>query len=248
LVVLIHGLSVPYFIWDVTAPELAQAGFKVLRYDLYGRGFSDRPDVIYDLQLYRRQLHGLLSALKLQEPASLVGISIGAEIAADFVDHFPQNVNKLCLISPMGFPVLLPDSIKIMYIPGFGDYIYTVAGSRLMISSVEKDVLSGLTSDYVKAYKEQMQYKGFRHAILSTVRNVSLNDMQDLYKKIGTSGTPVLLIWGTKDTVTPYSNSAIATRLMPGVRFHPVHGAGHAPHLEQAEQVHRTMIQFLQTN
>ena len=37
-VVLVHGFSVPYYIWDPTCTALLQAGFRVLRYDLYGRG------------------------------------------------------------------------------------------------------------------------------------------------------------------------------------------------------------------
>ena len=41
-VVLVHGFSVPYFIYDPTFAFLTQAGLRVLRYDLFGRGFSDR--------------------------------------------------------------------------------------------------------------------------------------------------------------------------------------------------------------
>ena len=44
-VVLIHGFSVPYFIWDPTFEALHAAGMNPLRYDLYGRGYSDRPQV-----------------------------------------------------------------------------------------------------------------------------------------------------------------------------------------------------------
>ena len=44
-VVLAHGFSVPYFVYDPTFEFLTQAGFRVLRYDLFGRGFSDRPQV-----------------------------------------------------------------------------------------------------------------------------------------------------------------------------------------------------------
>ena len=244
-VVFIHGLSAPYFIWGPTARELVNAGFQVLRYDLYGRGYSDRPNVTYNLDLYRRQLKNLLSATKIGTPVDLVGISIGAEIAADFANHFPQNVNKLCFISPMGFPLRLPDSVKILYIPVLGEYVFTVAGPKL-ISFIEKDVLSGLSPEDLATYRKQMEFKGFRHAIISTIRNVPLNNTMSLYEQIGKNRTPVLLIWGTKDTFPPYRNSDIARNLMPNARFLPVYQAGHASHLEQPETVNHGMIKFLQ--
>src|SRR3954471_8601554 len=51
VVVLAHGFSVPYYIWDSTAAALAGAGYRVIRYDTYGRGWSDRPDVVYNDKL-----------------------------------------------------------------------------------------------------------------------------------------------------------------------------------------------------
>ncbi len=45
-VVLVHGFSVPYYIWDPTFEALTRAGFRVLRYDLYGRGFRTGPKPI----------------------------------------------------------------------------------------------------------------------------------------------------------------------------------------------------------
>jgi hypothetical protein len=54
-VILIHGFSVPYFIWDPTFEFLTQSGFRVLRYDLFGRGFSDRPRVNYSIHMFVRQ-------------------------------------------------------------------------------------------------------------------------------------------------------------------------------------------------
>lgn len=55
-VVLVHGFSVPYYIWDGTFDSLVQQGFRVIRYDAFGRGLSDKPHVVYNPQLYRRQL------------------------------------------------------------------------------------------------------------------------------------------------------------------------------------------------
>src|SRR5215831_15233045 len=42
VVVLAAGFSVPYYIWDPTFDALTRAGFRVLRYDYYGRGYSVR--------------------------------------------------------------------------------------------------------------------------------------------------------------------------------------------------------------
>ena len=51
-VVLLSGGSVPYYLWDPTREALAASGFRVLRYDYFGRGFSDRPKLRYDLATY----------------------------------------------------------------------------------------------------------------------------------------------------------------------------------------------------
>ena len=42
-VLLVHGFSVPYYIWDSTAAALSSKGYRVLRYDEYGRGSSQAP-------------------------------------------------------------------------------------------------------------------------------------------------------------------------------------------------------------
>ncbi len=43
VVVLVHGNAAPLFSWDNNIEALTGAGFRVIRYDLYGFGFSDRP-------------------------------------------------------------------------------------------------------------------------------------------------------------------------------------------------------------
>src|SRR5215471_20901836 len=55
-VVLAAGFSVPYYIWDPTFAALTAVGFRVLRYDYYGRGFSDRPDIPFDQDMYVQQI------------------------------------------------------------------------------------------------------------------------------------------------------------------------------------------------
>ena len=80
VVVLVHGFSTWSFMWDATFHALVDSGFRVLRYDLYGRGYSDRPDVVYNKDLFDRQLFGLLAVLDIHDRVDLVGNSMGGLI------------------------------------------------------------------------------------------------------------------------------------------------------------------------
>src|SRR5690349_1974901 len=75
-VMLVHGFSVPSYIWDSTVTALTGAGFRVARYDTYGRGYSDRPDVAYTADLYDRPLVELLDSLGRRERVGLMGLSM----------------------------------------------------------------------------------------------------------------------------------------------------------------------------
>ena len=100
VVVLAAGFSVPYYIWDPTFDALVEAGFRVLRYDYYGRGFSDRPDVPYAQDLYVRQLVELLDSLNVSGSIDLAGLSLGGSIVTSFADQFPDRVRSLIYVDP----------------------------------------------------------------------------------------------------------------------------------------------------
>jgi len=104
-VTLVHGFSTPAFIWDPAFAALADAGYRVLRYDLFGRGYSDRPDVTYDDALFDRQLAELLDALDFPRPMALAGLSMGGAIVARFTQKRPDQVKSLLLLDPAGLPM-----------------------------------------------------------------------------------------------------------------------------------------------
>jgi hypothetical protein len=95
VVVLIHGFSVPQYVWDPTFDMLTSSGFRVLRYDLYGRGYSDRPECEYNLELYVEQLSQLLSAyhrLILWRPHWSCLYKPVSQCSANFDPHRPDLV------------------------------------------------------------------------------------------------------------------------------------------------------------
>lgn len=246
-VVLIHGFSVPYFIWDPTFSGLASAGFRVLRYDLFGRGLSDRPVTKYDLNLFVRQLSDLLDGLKFQK-VDLIGLSMGGAIASAFTVQSPRKVNRLVLIDPVGVaPMPLSALYRAAILPGISELILGLAGTE--------SILGGLASDFfdpthIKLFKDQylkqMQIKGFKRAILSTVRNKTVDGFPKVYEQLGRlDAIPKLLLWGRNDQTLPLVQSDQLRKLLPNTEFHVMDDCGHIPHYERPEMVNPILINFL---
>ena len=74
-VVLVHGMTPPAIVYKPLADALVKKGYRVLSYDLYGRGYSDAPDVKYNEALYVSQLSSLLLAVGWSR-VTLVGYSL----------------------------------------------------------------------------------------------------------------------------------------------------------------------------
>lgn len=246
-VVLVHGFSVPYFIYDPTFDFLTQLGFRVLRYDLFGRGFSDRPHTRYNIDLFVRQLSDLLDALQLTRPVHLVGLSTGGPIIATYAARFPERVDKLILIDPVGAkPLPFAPLLRVVTMPFVGEAVASWVRSDRLNTSLASLFFDRELVEHLQArYVPQMRYIGFRHALLSTVRNHMLDSFLDSYKQVHALGKPVLLFWGRNDTTVPFKHSDILRAAMPSLRFHAIEGCGHTPHYEKPEVVNQILLRFL---
>lgn len=237
VVILIHGFSVPYYIWDGTFEYLVEHGFKVLRYDLYGRGFSDRPDVLYNKKLYLDQIKDLIEQLHLQKPVSLAGISFGGALATDFTSDYPELVNKVVLIDPV-YTTQTPKVPE--FIPEIKE---TITANDRANGQMDDFIYPELHPDWVKQYLPQMQYKGFRRSLISTAYNYHYNGRESS-TSLNSKHKPVLLIWGKEDKTVPFTYSD-SIRSVLKTQFLPVDDAAHLPHLEKPEIVNPAMVIFL---
>ncbi|MEJ5310332.1 MAG: alpha/beta hydrolase [Anaerolineae bacterium] len=243
-VVLIHGFSVPAFIWDPTFIGLADAGFRVIRYDLFGRGYSDRSDVVYNQALFDRQLGELLEALALGPAVNLVGLSMGGGIAVYFTAHHPERVRRLALIDPSGMPMRQPLPAHLLRIPLVGEWLIDHFAEKLIIMGMARDAYARAKApELADRYREQMRYRGFKRAILSTWRHGRLFAMTDVYRAVGQQDRPVLLIWGRGDKTVPFPISEKVRQAIPQAEFHPI-DAGHIPHHEKPEIVNPLLVRF----
>lgn len=239
-VVLVHGFSVPYYIWDGTFDSLVQQGFRVIRYDAFGRGLSDKPDVVYNPQLYRRQLKELLQLLQVKTPFSIAGLSFGGAVVGDFVAHYPESIDKVILVDPV-YRFKNADVVELVM-----NYSMAVKADAMAGGQLEDFKYPELFPDWVSKYKSQMKFKGFRHSLISTIRSYPSDTIVANYSKLAALQKQVLLIWGKEDKTVTFDFSDSLRQKLP-LDFLPVEDARHLPHLEKPSLVNSKIISFLKT-
>lgn len=240
LVVLVHGFSAWSTIWNGVTPELNAAGYRVLRYDLFGRGLSDRPSgVKHNADLYDRQLLELLDKLNIRKPVNLVGLSMGGAISVVFTARHPERVQRLALLAPAGHPVKLPFTAKLVRMPLIGEYIMRVLGDRTVLQGSEKSLYNAEKNwpGLRELYLEQMQFTGYRQALLQTLRDYPLNDLDAEYSKVGSYTMPVTVIWGREDSIILVENTERIKAAIPRARIEVLEKAGHIVVYEEPERV-----------
>lgn len=235
VLVMVHGYSVPSYIWDSTYYAALNRGYAALRYDTYGRGYSDNPDVVYDVALFSNQLKELLDALGVRKKINLLGLSNGGRTISAFAFQYPDRIKNLIYVDPSGFETITNESN------------YPVMVSDEEITSFKQSdayatMASGQLGDFYdpepfvgwdKKYEEMMKYKGFVRALISTRKNSS--SLENEQRKIAQSGLPVFAIWGEHDTVVKLDEVRVNLfNRIPTVELFELPNAGHLPHMEQA--------------
>jgi pimeloyl-ACP methyl ester carboxylesterase len=246
VVVLVHGATIPMWIWDPQVEALTKAGFRVLRYDLYGRGYSDRPDADYNREFYRKQLLALLDNLGIKKPVDIIGMSLGGVIATDFTANYPDRVHYLVLTAPVVNSVKKDTSIKMLRIPVMGDFLMRLVASKTMTKRASALVEGmGNSEDHKKSLQEQITYEGFEKAALSMFRGDVMRDCRDAYRSVGKQDRRVLLIWGTEDTDISREMIDEIQKAIPTVQLYVLEGVGHQLNVESVQKVNDLIVDFL---
>ena len=252
IVVLVHGFSTPHFVWNGLKGFLLDAGYRVLVYDHFGRGFSEKPDISYDQNLFVNSLKGLLDHQMISQPIHLVGYSMGGPVVAHYSQTYPHSVKSMALIAPAGFMTESPAANMWTIKPLIGEWFWNIFGSMIVFQGNEEDgspprtdplALSKL--DFIDQARHQMQFKGFIAALLSTVRNFNLFNAAEVFTAVGTLKIPTLTIWGTDDGVVPFEGSQGLMSSIPHSQLIIIEGGKHDITFAEPTQVGTAIRNFL---
>lgn len=98
VLLLIHGYPEMAIAWRRLVAPLVAAGFRLVMPDLRGAGGSSRPASGYDKRTLAADLAGVLDALGVTAPVTVVGHDIGAMVAYAFARDFRQRTARLAIL------------------------------------------------------------------------------------------------------------------------------------------------------
>jgi pimeloyl-ACP methyl ester carboxylesterase len=149
-------------------------------------------------------------------------------------------VNKVILVDPV--------------YPGLGAPSNSESIVRYKMAISPGDVVNGQLTDlkypsqfphWGDQYKVQMQYKGFRNALISTrFHYAAPGQVKSNYKELDSLHKPVLLIWGKEDKTVPFKYSDSLREILH-TEYWPIDDAAHLPQMEKASLVNEKIISFL---
>ncbi|WP_299966418.1 alpha/beta hydrolase [uncultured Roseobacter sp.] len=247
VILCIHGLTTPSFVWGALAAGLSQAGFRVLTYDLYGRGFSDRPAGPQDAAFFLRQVDDLLVDQDITAPVTLIGYSMGGAIAAAFAARHPARVRRLLLLAPAGMlPVTGGALERLARLPLFGGW--------LMLALYPAILRRGLAAErgqpdsvpeINRQQRRELRWRGFVPAVRASLLGLLSEVLRNTHGILAQSELPVLALWGQEDAVIPLRAADTLQRWNPASQSVVVPGAGHGLPYTHSDAVLAHILRFL---
>ncbi|WP_375688471.1 alpha/beta fold hydrolase [Pseudooceanicola sp. LIPI14-2-Ac024] len=241
--VCVHGLTTPSFVWDGVAERLVAQGYRVLVYDLYGRGYSDRPAGAQTRAFFLTQLEELIAHEGITGEFTLVGYSMGGSIATCFAAKHPDRVRRLVLVAPAGLGHVTPPFGRFcIAVPGIGDWLFRALFPTSFRRAARKMTRNeGIPAEVSAAQVAEVEMRGFVPAVLSSMRGMLAETLETEHRAIAATGMPVLAIWATRDATIPIKNMGRLATWNRTAQQAQVEGATHWAPITHPDEVARAM-------
>ena len=243
--VFIHGWGMHGGIWDDVAGEL-ESQFRIHQVDLPGHGQSPLNENAFELPTVTEQLYSTLATI-LEEPAVIVGWSLGGMVATHFATQYPRLVHKLVLIATnLRFSKTedWPDAVEQDLLNLFANELthnFSATLQRFLALQVKGD-------EYARQTLRELRQRITRQKepdakALEGGLQILSND--DLRQHVGQLNVPVKCIFGEHDMLVPESVVKKINILIPNCNSRVIEGAGHAPFISHSAEFLKELKEFI---
>lgn len=250
-IVMSHGMYYPNFMFTQNAQAFSNAGFRILLFDHFGHGYSDRPTVNYTPKFFDREVSELINAVGIEKPFILAGQSMGGLIATQFTGNHPGLVSKLILFVPAGLKMHGNDNsfgAILLRIPIVRDWIWRIYGRKTItrVRDTPCDICGKgkLLGDGLI----QTQYVGYFESMLNILVNFKMRNQDSDYEKLGRTDVPVFAIFGEQDTTVHFDSADRLQKAIPDATVVRLHEGDHALHIRHSEKINQLILAELATD
>jgi pimeloyl-ACP methyl ester carboxylesterase len=267
IVVLLHGKNYVAATWKGTIAVLSEAGYRVIAPDQIGFGKSTKPaHYQYTFQQLAGNTHALLGSLGISR-VTVVGHSTGGMLGVRYALMYPDNVDRLGLIDPIGLEDWKAKGVPWQSI----DVLYQQELQTTADRIREYERTTYYAGTWRPEYEQWVQmlagmYRGPGRELVAW-NAALLSDMiytQPVLYEFGALRMPVLLVIGDKDT-TAFGKAAAppevratlgnypnlgkeAAKHIPHVRLVEFPDLGHSPQIQAPEVFHKALLDWLAEN
>ncbi len=240
---LVHGFPLDHSMWEHQIADLS-VDFRVLAVDLPGFGISQPLETPVSICDFADALAAMLDQMRIDQPVTFCGLSMGGYIGWQFLKHFPKKVHSLIACDTRAV----------------NDDDRTARGRRLMARQVVKDGSDSIAAGMAKKLCGQTTFdrnpdvtEQVACMIRSTDRHsiaagqLAMADREDATSLLQTVKVPTLFIVGTEDVVTPPAEMKAMADMVDKSKFVEIPYAGHLAPLENPTAFNAAVRQFLES-
>jgi 3-oxoadipate enol-lactonase len=221
--------------------SLLAAQYRVIAFDQRSVGLSEKVSVPFTLVDLARDIARLVDALAIRGPFHMMGLAMGAVVAAHFAARHAEELDSLVLCD--GTPEINQAA---------GDYLRSRAagvrrdGIRSIADQNFKTSFRGLAEPMKNpawaAYHSQFLSTSAETYAMHCEALAGMNLQASDFAKIA---CPTLCLTGAHDSVWPPAVGAALASRLPNATFEVVDNASHFPPIQATEYVAARMVRFL---
>ncbi len=263
-VVLMHGKNFCAATWEQSIAVLAQNGYRVIAPDQIGFCSSSKPEGYqFSFAQLAHNTQALLASLDIDQ-VTLIGHSMGGMLASRFALNYPQVVEQLVLVNPIGLEDWQAEGVPYASIDDlYEGELYTDFDK--IKTYQQKFYYNGDWKPQYDRWVDMLagMYAGDGKALVAwnQAQTSEMLFTQPVIHEFGKLRMPTLLLIGGKDRTAPGANrapGALAQRLgnypelgrraaamIPDATLVPFPELGHSPQVEAPEVFHKALLKGL---
>lgn len=226
LCVLLHGYPLDHRMWLDTLRSPLAAQRTLVAIDLRGHGQSPfAGDAVHTMDLLANDVQNAIKTLG-DEPADVVGLSMGGYVALALVAAAPELVRSLVLSNTKA----TADSAAAQQARQAAIDTVVKDGRRAIATAMLPKLLAPGADALLQARVQSMIEETATETIVADLRGLAARpDRSDLLARIA---VPTLAVVGEHDAITPVADAEFLATHIPGGRMVVVPGAGHLTPME----------------